>query len=72
MSGAPVSMRIFPTDSPGLPRTLRGLLLNRRAELMDGLFYASDWADYRQRIGAVQGIDEAIEYCTQIEKDMNG
>ncbi len=72
MSGEPVSIRLYPTDSPILPRTLRGRLEQRAAELIQALLYAQDWADYRQRVGVIAGLGEAIEMCGQIEKDMNG
>lgn len=68
---APASIRVTASDHGRLPSTLRGRLERRAAELLDGLAYASDWADYRQRVGVINGIGEAIEICAQIEKDLN-
>lgn len=72
MSGAPVSIRLSPLDSPALPRSLRGRLEQRRGELFEGMLVASDWADYRCRVGVIMGITEAIDLCGQIEKDLSG
>lgn len=68
---APASIRVSINDRGRLPSTLRGRLERRQAELVDGLTYASDWADHRYRVGQISGLGEAIEICAQIEKDLN-
>lgn len=65
------AVRYFVPDSRALPRTLRGKLTARRDELgqfvVDG--HASDFADYRFRVGQIEGLTQAIDICEQIEKD---
>lgn len=72
MSGAPASIRVSITDHGRLPSTLRGRLEKRRAECSAALSYAQDWADFRHRVGVIQGYADAIEICEQTEKDLNG
>ncbi len=71
MSGVPTSIRVSPLDSPTLPRTVRGLLIRRRSELIEGMIYAQDWPDHKHRIGVIEGLNEAIEMCDMIEEGMN-
>lgn len=74
MSNQPSAVRLFAPEHPALSRTVHGKLEKRRAELSvqitDG--YASDWPDYRQRVGVIKGIDEAIQFCIEAENNLNG
>lgn len=69
MSGVPTSIRVSITDHGRLPPTLCGRLEQRRAALVEGLSFASDWPDFKQRLGVIAGLKEALEICEQIEKD---
>ena len=74
MTDRPSAIRLFASEHPALARTVRGKLEKRRAELAtqvaDG--FANDWANYRERVGAIKGIDEAIQFCIEIENNLNG
>ncbi len=61
---------MYALDHIRTPKTIRKRLTERRAELADMLVggYASDWADYRHRVGVIIGLNEAIDVCAEIEK----
>lgn len=63
--------RIYALDHPQIARTLKERLAKRKHELGSAIVYGSamDWADYKERIGVVKGIDEAIVICDQVEKE---
>ena len=69
---APATVRVFSNDHPALPRNVRAKLEKLRDELAlhlaNGL--AQDWADYKQRVGVIQGITDAIDVCIESEKEM--
>lgn len=69
MSGAPTNIQVFPLDDPRLARTLRGKLSERIGQLYNTLMLASDWADFKQRLGHLQGMREAIDICEQMEQE---
>ena len=62
---------VYALDSPRVARTLRQKLEKRQAELaapiVGGL--VSDWQDYWRRVGVLQGLDEALRVCDDIEKE---
>lgn len=75
MAGNPSSaVRFYSPEHPALAHTVRGKLEVRRAklsaEITDG--FSSDWPDYRQRVGVIKGIDEAIQCCIETENNLNG
>jgi len=65
-------LRIFALDHPQVARTLRGKLGKRRAELIELLAKgnAEDYADYRNRVGVLSGLDEAMQICEAVEAEM--
>lgn len=69
---ADTSVTIFPLDHPRLSRTLKGKLEQRRIELMAQLANgnAEDWPDYKERVGAIRGLEQAIAIAAEIEKDL--
>ena len=62
---------VYGIDSPKQARTLKSLLLKRRdflaSAIVDGA--VADWADYQRRVGAIDGIDEALRVCDDLEKE---
>ena len=44
----------------------------RRKELIEQMAtgYAQDWADYRERVGTVKGLDTALALCDEVEKEL--
>ena len=62
---------VFALDSPQEARTIRKKLEIRRAELASVISEggAQDWADYKSRVGVLQGIDEALHVCDEVLKD---
>ncbi|WP_424318201.1 hypothetical protein [Candidatus Methylomirabilis sp.] len=54
-----------------MARTIKMVLEKRRTDLV-GLMAegnVSDWADYQRRVGVIQGIDEALRVCDDLEKE---
>jgi hypothetical protein len=64
-------IRFFAPEHPELPRTLRDALQLRIRELGEQITggYASDWADYRRRVGHLNGLRDAMAICAQLEKE---
>jgi hypothetical protein len=62
--------RVFALDHVQHIRTIRKQLESVRAtnseDILDGS--VRDWADYRERIGFLKGIAEALRVCDEIEK----
>lgn len=62
---------VYALDSPQVARTIKSVLEKRRAALaaymVDG--EVTDWADYQRRVGVIQGIDEALRVCDDLEKE---
>ena len=71
---SPSAVRLFAFEHPSLARGLRAKLQQRQAELIGavGTGYAQDWADYKKRIGVIEGLGEAIEACKQAENELTG
>ncbi|MGB4781058.1 MAG: hypothetical protein WBH61_03335 [Candidatus Methylomirabilis sp.] len=62
---------VYALDSPKVARTIKMVLEKRRTDLV-GLMAegnVSDWADYQRRVGVIQGIDEALRVCDDLEKE---
>lgn len=59
---------VFAMDSPQATRTIRARLNQLKADRMEQLAVAQDWPDYKLRVGVIQGIDEALQVCDDIEK----
>ncbi len=61
---------VFALDHVQHLRTIKKRLTEIRAErasdLVSGL--AADWADYKHRVGVLEGIDEALRVCEDIER----
>lgn len=68
------AVRLYAEDHPALARTLRAKLEKRQVELGGQLMAGSvqDWPDYKQRLGVIRGLDEAIELCKAEEKSQDG
>jgi hypothetical protein len=65
------AFQLYSLDHPQVARTLRGKLLARKVELVGQMAAgnAQDFADYKQRVGVIRGIDEALAICEEIEKE---
>jgi hypothetical protein len=67
------AVRFFTLDSPDFTPRLRRKLEKRRDELTSELVSAPapDYAEYKNRLGKIAGITEAILICLNAEKDDN-
>lgn len=65
------TVRTIGRDDPRLPQTLRGKLSARQTQLMTQLASGSaeDWPDYKHRAGVIRGLQEAMDICTEIERE---
>jgi hypothetical protein len=68
-SERPSAVRFFPVDHPAIAGTVRAKLERRRKELMEELLFAADWGDYNKRVGRVEGLDNAIQHCLDVETE---
>jgi hypothetical protein len=59
---------VFALDAPLTLRTIRTKLEQIRADRLSELVVAQDWPDYKRRVGVLEGIDEALHVCDDIEK----
>ena len=61
---------VYALDHSSHIRTIKKKLAEIRAThagyLVDGS--AEDWADYQRRVGRLEGIDEALHVCEDIER----
>lgn len=65
----PSAVRFFPIDHPAMAGTVRGRLEKRRRELLDEVMAANEWGDYCLRKGRVEGVDNAIQHCLDVENE---
>jgi hypothetical protein len=65
------AFNVYELDSPQVARTIKAKLTQRQAELIAFLAAgtAKDWADYQRRVGVLEGIDEALRVCDDLEKE---
>lgn len=66
------AVRLFAPDHPSLANTLRAKLMHRRGELALQLISSMDWPDHCKRVGVMSGLNEAINMCEFVEKELNG
>lgn len=73
-NSASSAVRLYAEDHPVLARRLRDKLEHAKAELLINLAagYASDWADYKYRVGQVAGLDAAVKLAIETDKELNG
>ena len=66
------AFHVFSLDHPHVARTLKAKLEQRFAELSGHLAAgnAEDWADYKERVGRIQGLRDAISMCEDAEMDL--
>ena len=65
------AFRVYSMDAPQQPRTLKEKINRRRNELANYIVngQVSDWADYRRRIGVIEGLEEAMVLCDEVEDE---
>lgn len=74
MSQAPSAVRFFAPEHPQVARTARAKIERDLSSLMTSVAtgYAADWGDYKERVGVIKGLAQAIEICKQVEHDLTG
>jgi hypothetical protein len=65
----PSAVRFFAVDHPAVAGTVRERLEKRRKDLVEELAFAKDWGDYSRRAGRLEGIDNAIQHCIDVETE---
>jgi hypothetical protein len=63
------AVSFFAVDRPGASRTVRARLLKRQGELLGHLPGARSWDDFKERVGVIRGLGEAIDICETIDKE---
>ena len=68
----PSAVRLFAPDHPALAVTVRARLEKQRENQIEQMAtgYAQEWGDYKQRVGIVKGLDEAIQICLNVEQEL--
>lgn len=61
-------------DDPRLAHSLRARLEARKLELAEPIVqgFPKDYPDYRERVGMIKGLTEAIAECAATERELNG
>lgn len=65
----PSAVRFFAVDHPAVAGTVRARLERYRHELIEGLSGAPSWDSFKERVGKLQGIDDAIQHCLDVENE---
>lgn len=65
---APIAYMV--PDSPGAVRHLRDRLREQKLKCIEELVSASDWSDFKERLGKVRGLEMALQICAEVEKEM--
>ena len=62
---------VFALDHTQHARTIKKRLQELRAIQVEYLASgnASDWPDYKRRIGRLEGLDEALHICNEVERE---
>ncbi len=66
------AFHVYAVDSPRVARTIKARLEKRRLELVVLIAApggVTSWEDYQRRVGVLEGIDEALRVCDDIEKE---
>jgi hypothetical protein len=65
-------VRFFPLDAPRTIRSLREKLKQERDSIVAGIIDGAveNYAEYRNRVGLVRGLDTAIKLCDETEKEL--
>lgn len=66
----PDALSIFSTESPYELRNLRTKISSRMSQLAAQISSGSaqDWPDYKERVGVIKGLTEALNICEELEK----
>lgn len=59
---------VFALDSPQALRTIRTKLERIKAGHFEDLLLAADWPDFRRRVGVIEGLNQALHVCDEIEQ----
>lgn len=67
-----MSVRFLDPEHPAIPRTVRGRLEAEIATLAGQVAggFASDWGDYKERVGVLKGLHKALDHCADAERDL--
>lgn len=72
MSAAQSAVRFFAPDHPALTNTLRKKLEERRPEILEEFAYRSDPRLDDERRGKLLMLDEVLDMCEKLERELNG
>ena len=59
---------IFALDTPQSAKTIRSRLEKLKSEKIEGLVNSQDWPDHKRRVGVIEGLNEALRVCDEIEQ----
>ena len=59
---------VFALDNPQSIRTIRAKLERIKADRILELASAQDWPDYKIRKGRIEGLEDALHVCDEIEQ----
>jgi hypothetical protein len=66
----PAAFRTFAIEPPHQVRSIRKMLMARIDDMSIQIAspYVKDWADYKERLGMIEGLKQALEFCDEMEK----
>ena len=59
---------IFALDTPHSAKTIRSRLEKLKSEKIEALVHAQDWPDHKRRVGVIEGLNEALRVCDEMEQ----
>lgn len=74
MSDDTAPVRFYVDDDARLPNTVETqlkLILRERMKVVAG-GYPVDWGQYREQVGFIKGLEQAIEACQEATKEFTG
>ena len=60
--------QVFALDNPQAARTIKAKLEKLNEEKIEQLTVAQDWSDYKRRVGVIEGLNEALRVCDELEQ----
>ena len=60
--------QVYALDNPQGARTIKARLERIKTDKIEQLVSAQDWPDYKRRMGVIEGLNEALHVCDEVEQ----
>jgi hypothetical protein len=68
LNGDNAGFQMYALDAPQSLRTIKARLEKIKDERISELALAQDWPDHKRRVGVIEGINEALRVCEELEQ----